>query len=81
MTNNISFTGKFTVDVNQLSKVPPFKRAQYLLQKDILIDEFCKSKNSIKITPEAITADIKEGKEGKLLEIARKFGIELQKLD
>lgn len=44
--NNINFTGRFTINTSELSKLSILQKAKFFKQKDALVGEFCKQGTS-----------------------------------
>lgn len=79
--NSINFCGKFSIGKSELSKISTIQKLKFLKQKDSLVDEFCKKGTTFEKKGDSFIIDIKDDKEDKFLEIAKKFGLTLKKVE
>lgn len=78
--NNISFTGKFSLNKAELSKISLLQKAKFLKQKDQIINEFSNSKDAFVKQGDFFIVDIKDNKEDKFLKFAKSFNLNFTKI-
>ncbi|MDO5436745.1 MAG: hypothetical protein Q4F80_00920 [bacterium] len=78
--SSVNFCGKFSIHKDELSKISTLQKLKFLKQKDAMIDEFCKKGTTFAKDGNNYILDIKDEKENKFLEFAKKLGLEFKKL-
>ena len=78
--NNINFTGRFTINTSELSKLSFLQKTRFFKQKDALVDEFCKQGTSFTKIQNGFLLDIKDEKETAFLAVAKQLGLIFNKI-
>ena len=78
--NNINFTGRFTINTSELSKLSLLQKTKFFKQKDALVDEFCKQGTSFTKIQNGFLLDIKDEKETAFLAVAKQLGLVFNKI-
>ena len=78
--NNINFTGRFTINTSELSKLSFLQKAKFFKQKDALVNEFCKQGTSFTKIQNGFLLDIKDEKETAFLAVAKELGLVFNKI-
>ena len=78
--SNINFTGRFTINTSELSKLSFLQKTRFFKQKDALVDEFCKQGTSFTKIQNGFLLDIKDEKETAFLAVAKQLGLIFNKI-
>lgn len=78
--NNINFSGKFTINTSELSKLSIIQKAKFIKQKNALIDEFCNPNTGFTKVTNGFLIDIKDEKEDAFLAVAKQLGLIFNKV-
>lgn len=76
----ISFSGKFSLNKAELSKISLLQKAKFLKQKDQIINEFCNTGDAFVKQGDCYIVDIKDEKEDLFLKFAKSFNLNFSKV-
>ncbi len=80
MNNNVSFKGKFSLDMNQVKVMSMWKKVKFVQEKEKICDQFCKEGSEIKQEGKNLIFEIEESKENIFTKLLSKFGLNTKKI-
>ncbi len=78
--NNVSFSGKFSINTNQFKRLTLSKKAQLCKHEDKLFQTYCKKGSYLAKNGDEFIFNIKDDKENAFLKLMNKIGLYVRKV-